>query len=65
MWSGAIRRLLERVVMGEVAAKPEAAAAFALRWNLRGLGVKQREIEAAVERAVETYISGQRGDSRD
>jgi len=65
MWSGAIRRLLERVVMGEVAAKPEVAAAFALRWNLRGLGVKQREIEAAVERAVETYISGQRGDSRD
>jgi AcrR family transcriptional regulator len=65
MWSGAIRRLLERVVMGEVAAKPEAAAAFALRWNLRGLGVKQREIEAAIERTVETYISGKQGDSRD
>lgn len=65
MWSGGIRRLLERVVMGEVVAKPEAAAAFALRWNLQGLGVKQREIEAAIERAVETYISGQRGDLRD
>jgi len=62
-WSGGIRRLLERMVTGEVETKPEQAAEFALRWNLRGLRVKEGEIEAAIAMAATVYEGGRRQES--
>jgi AcrR family transcriptional regulator len=50
-WTGAGRGLLERGIRGELTATWEQLAEFAVRWNLRGLGVPEGEIAAAAATA--------------
>ena len=50
-WTGAAQSLLRRHLHGEVARDPLKLGEYALRWNLRGLGVAESEIEAAVRTA--------------
>jgi len=57
-WSGAVRRCLNRVAQGDVKADPAATAAFVVRWNLRGLGVPEREIDAALSYAERVVRGG-------
>ncbi len=60
MWSGGIRRILERVVLDEIDAPPEVVAEYTIRWNLRGLGVGEEEIASAVGFARKVYEKGRR-----
>jgi len=57
-WSGAVRRSLDEVVLGEVPADPEAVAEFVVRWNLRGLGVPEPEVAKAIGTAAQAYAEG-------
>jgi AcrR family transcriptional regulator len=57
-WSGAVRRCLERAVQGDLDAEPAALAAFVVRWNLRGLGLSDAEISAALELAERAFREG-------
>jgi len=50
-WSGASRALLEDKVRGRLDVSPLALAEYAVRWNLRGLGVPEAELVAAVSMA--------------
>lgn len=50
-WGGAARTLLERGVRGELDATPLQLAEYAVRWNLRGLGIAEPEIEEALATA--------------
>lgn len=47
-WVGAGRNCLLRAARGELDADIRAVAAFAARWNLRGIGVPEPEIDAAI-----------------
>jgi AcrR family transcriptional regulator len=50
-WTGAGRSCVECAVAGDLPDEPLALAAFVARWNLRGLGVPEPEIDAAVAQA--------------
>jgi AcrR family transcriptional regulator len=51
-WVGAGRTCLDRWFAGEMAGDPPQLAAFLARWNLRGLGVPDLEIDEALARAA-------------
>lgn len=57
-WSGAVRRCLSRVTQGDLVAEPQVVAEFVVRWNLRGLGVPDAEIDAALAYAAEQIAAG-------
>ena len=52
-WAGAGRYAVQRLVAGDLADDPVALARFVARWNLRGLGVPDGEIELAIQKAQE------------
>lgn len=47
-WLGAARNCIEQRLVGALDGEPEELAAFVVRWNLRGLGVAEREIDDAI-----------------
>lgn len=47
-WLGAGRNFLEQKLAGRLADEPQALAEFLVRWNLRGVGVPEGEIDAAI-----------------
>lgn len=47
-WSGAVRRCGERFVRGEIETEPLAMAEFVIRWNFRGMGLPESEIDEAL-----------------
>lgn len=51
-WIGAGRYCVERWVAGQLPGDPREVAEFVVRWNLRGLGVPEAEIDAAVAHAA-------------
>lgn len=57
-WSGAVRRSLTRSVQDDLDAEAETVAAFVTRWNLRGLGVPESEIVAALAAAARAVRAG-------
>lgn len=63
-WIGAARSCLERWFAGDLGGEPLALAGFIVRWNLRGLGVGDPEIDAALAQA-EQIISAVGGTGRD
>jgi AcrR family transcriptional regulator len=50
-WIGTNRMLLERRIRGELTQSALEVAEYGLRWNLRGMGVAEAEIDAAVAAA--------------
>jgi len=57
-WSGASRRCAERFARGELGSDPVVVAEFLVRWNLRGLGLDESEIEAAMAAAIRAVREG-------
>ena len=51
-WSGAARNLLQRHLRGELDVAPKLLAEFAVRWNLRGAGFPESDIDQAVQTAI-------------
>ena len=47
-WLGAARTCYEQYAAGTLAASPIEIADFVITWNLRGLGLEEAEIEAAI-----------------
>ena len=50
-WIGAGRYCVERWVAGQLSGEPLEVAEFVVRWNLRGMGVPEAEIDLAVEQS--------------
>ncbi|HEY7568197.1 MAG TPA: helix-turn-helix domain-containing protein [Gemmatimonadaceae bacterium] len=48
-WLGAARNCIEQRLVGALHGEPEELAAFVVRWNLRGLGVADDEIDEAID----------------
>ena len=59
-WVGAGRNCVLRSARGELDADILSVAAFATRWNLRGLGVSESEIDAAVAHAGSAFADQRR-----
>jgi len=58
VWTGAIRRGIDRWVREELTDSPLEVAEFVTRWNLHGAGVAPEEIDRAIEtaaRAIKTF----------
>lgn len=51
-WIGAGRYCVERWVAGQLSGEPRELAEFVVRWNLRGLGVPEPQIDQAVAQAA-------------
>jgi len=51
-WLGAARNCVEQRLVGALDGAPSEIAAFVVRWNLRGLGVPDAEIDSAIEVAA-------------
>jgi len=51
-WTGAGRSCIERAVAGDLPGDPLELAAFLARWNLRGLGVSDPDIDEALAGAA-------------
>jgi AcrR family transcriptional regulator len=47
-WIGAARNCIEQRLSGNLSGEPLEIGAFVVRWNLRGLGVPEQDIEAAI-----------------
>ena len=56
-WIGAGRYAVQRLVAGDLAGDPMELARFLARWNLRGLGVPEAEIDLAIQMAEEAVKS--------
>lgn len=54
-WAGTGRNCVLRAARGELGDDFRGVAEFATRWNLRGLGVSGREIDAAIAYANEVF----------
>ena len=52
-WTGAGRYAVQRLVAGDLADDPLELARFVARWNLRGLGVPDGDIDQAIQMAQE------------
>jgi AcrR family transcriptional regulator len=61
-WIGAGRNCIEQRLVGAIDGEPDEIAAFVVRWNLRGLGVPDAEIEEAI--AVAARVLQQLGGGR-
>jgi AcrR family transcriptional regulator len=48
-WIGAARNCIEQRLVGALDSEPDELAAFIVRWNLRGLGVAEGEIDEAID----------------
>lgn len=55
-WGGAVIMCLERQVLGRLDAEPLRIAEFVVRWNLRGLGVPEKEIDSAIAVATRSVL---------
>jgi AcrR family transcriptional regulator len=51
-WTGAARNLLERHLREDLDIAPKLLAEFAVRWNLRGAGFSESDIDLAVQTAA-------------
>jgi AcrR family transcriptional regulator len=51
-WTGVSRSLLERRLRGELDIAPMALAEYATRWNLRGAGFSEPEVDRAIKVAI-------------
>jgi hypothetical protein len=51
-WLGAARNCLEQRLHGTFTGEPRDLATFIVRWNLRGLGLADRDIDAAIDVAT-------------
>ena len=51
-WMGAGRNSIQQRLLGALDGEPRDLALFVVRWNLRGLGVRDAEIDKAIEIAL-------------
>jgi AcrR family transcriptional regulator len=52
-WLGAARNCVEQRLVGALDGDVEEIAAFIVRWNLRGLGVPEADIDRAIDVAID------------